>query len=282
MSFVESIRLTELNLVIKEIRERKPSGSSILEIGGGAGWQAKKLSESGFTVVSLDLPQSLYSGVRVWPIIEYDGECIPFADNYFDIVFSSSALEHIPHLEEFQNEMKRVLKSDGYAVHVVPSGVWRFWTTVTHYPFIIKTLLAMIWQKFVGVKGESSGNQLEELARVRIKQLSKVALLKQALVPQRHGETGTAFSEIYYFSRNRWLALFEQSGWYVEGVLSNRLLYSGYMILGTLLSISCRTKLSAFLGSACHIFILRKSRPALNASTNLRHNHRGEAKKGIY
>ena len=229
-----------------------------MEIGGGIGWQAKKLSESGFTVESIDMPQSIYSEMRIWPITNYDGKHIPFPNNHFDIVFSSSVLEHIPHLSEFQTEMKRVLKVNGLALHIVPSGSWRFWTSLAHYPFVIKTLVKMLCVKFVGLRESTNRDEMEILALDRISRLSKLELLKKAIVPSRHGERGSALSEVYYFSRNCWLGVFKESGWRVEKVVSNRLMYTGYLVFGRLLSISCRRKLSYCLGSSCHIFKLRK------------------------
>lgn len=261
MTHLELVRLIELDLIIDEINRLSPVVTSILEIGGGAGWQAKKLSEAGFEVESIDMPQSIYANARVWPITDYDGKRIPFPDDSFDIVFSSSALEHIPHLGEFQNEMKRVLKTNGLAMHIVPSGGWRFWTILMHYPFIVKMLAVMSWRAWLGRGETPTQNELESLARTQIRQLSKLGLLKKAILPQRHGERGSALSEIYYFSRKQWYGHFEQSGWFVDQVFSNRIAYSGYVILGRLLSIPCRRQLSRILGSACHVFILRKVRP---------------------
>ena len=63
---------------------------------------------------------------------DYDGFTIPFDDNYFDIVFSSNVLEHIPHVVEFQKELHRVLKPSGKAVHLLPSSRWRLYTNITH------------------------------------------------------------------------------------------------------------------------------------------------------
>lgn len=104
----------------------------LLEIGAGAGWQSRALSEHGFQVDAIDLASSHYAQHRVWPVIEYDGTSIPFPAATFDVVFSSSTLEHIPHLRDFQQEIRRVLKANGIAVHVVPSAAWRFWTSLTH------------------------------------------------------------------------------------------------------------------------------------------------------
>ncbi|NIN68390.1 MAG: methyltransferase domain-containing protein, partial [Anaerolineae bacterium] len=96
--FLEEIRKYELERVMPFLLR----GSSILEIGGGAGWQAKMLAERGFTVVSIDVAGSQYEEYRLWPVQVYDGKHIPFPDNRFDVVFSSNVLEHIPHIEGLQ------------------------------------------------------------------------------------------------------------------------------------------------------------------------------------
>jgi len=258
MGYFESIRLTELDIVLDEIKGEMPGGNFILEIGGGTGWQAKKLSERGYAVEAIDIPQSMFSEQRIWPITDYDGKQIPFPNDHFDMVFSSSVLEHIAHLDEFQSEIKRVLKSNGLALHVVPSGSWRFWTNLVHYPFIVKTLVKLVFGKVAASMSSTSPNEMESLALSQMKRLSKQTIIKRAIFPPRHGEKGSAISEIYYFSRRNWLDMFRKSGWEIEKVSSNRLFYTGHMIFGQALSIQSRRKLSYILGSSCHIFRLRK------------------------
>ena len=129
LAHLESIRKHELDTVLGLM----PSNCRLLEIGAGTGWQARAFKDHGYDVSAIDLPSSNYRENRVVPIMDYDGQNIPFADNTFDIVFSSNALEHIPHIYEFQKEIHRVLKPGGVAVHVIPSGSWRFWTNITFF-----------------------------------------------------------------------------------------------------------------------------------------------------
>src|ERR1044071_1221452 len=104
-----NIRLYELDRVSSYLRK----GYKVLEIGAGAGWQAKKLSERGVRVTAIDITSSFYKPDQVWPVIEYDGEHIPFPDNYFDIVFSSNVLEHIPHVRLEHADMRYMLQNIG-------------------------------------------------------------------------------------------------------------------------------------------------------------------------
>ena len=88
MSHVETIRTWELQQVVSVI----PPGSRILEIGAGAGWQSRALAQMGFAVEAVDVASALHADTRVFPVEEYDGRHLPFADESFDVVFSSNVL----------------------------------------------------------------------------------------------------------------------------------------------------------------------------------------------
>lgn len=106
---LETIRHYELHRVVKTF----PRGGKILEIGAGAGWQAGELQKLGYEVSAIDIEESNLINERIYPVINYDGHIIPFEDNYFDIIFSSNVLEHVPHILQFQSEIHRVLKPGG-------------------------------------------------------------------------------------------------------------------------------------------------------------------------
>jgi 2-polyprenyl-3-methyl-5-hydroxy-6-metoxy-1,4-benzoquinol methylase len=125
---VEAIRAHELGVVLSLL----PPEGKLLEIGAGTGWQSRTLADRGYDVSAIDVPSSDYRASRVFPVQDYDGDRIPFADNTFDIVFSSNTLEHIPRVREFQSEIHRVLKPGGRVVHVVPSSSWRLYTNVSY------------------------------------------------------------------------------------------------------------------------------------------------------
>jgi SAM-dependent methyltransferase len=210
----KTIRLVELDVALGLL----PPGGRLLEIGAGAGWQARALADLGYEVSAVDLPSSEYRDEREWPVADYDGKKIPFGDGEFDIVFSSNVLEHIPHHREFQEEIHRVLKPDGWALHILPSSAWRFWASLA-FPL-------RYWKP-----------------------------------PPAHGEhAANALTEMFWFSRRRWTRFFRETGWIVVRQVPAGVFYTGSLILNSRLGITRRRKMSRWLGSAGHIFVLRKSR----------------------
>lgn len=262
LKHLESIRLFELEIVLDEIQRKKPGENIILEIGAGSGWQAKKMSELGHVVQAIDLENSNYSNRRVWPITNYDGKHIPFSNEYFDILFSSNVLEHIFYLDEFLNEMKRVLKPDGIAIHLVPSSSWRLWTNLAHYPYLFRTGINIISKKLLAIQSVVPEHKNFNIGQDEIlKKMNRLPIIKKitkVIFPSRHGEVGNLFSEMYYFSQYRWINLFEKTGWVIEKQFNNELFYTGYEIIGSRMSMQIRRYLSYILGSSCHIFVLRK------------------------
>ena len=130
LEFLHVIREYEFARILPYLR----SGARVLEIGGGTGYQARRLHEAGFNVTSIDVAHGTYASSELeFPVQPYDGRHFPFPDASFDIVFSSNVLEHIPDLAQTHRETVRVLQPGGYCVHVLPTGSWRFWTNLAHY-----------------------------------------------------------------------------------------------------------------------------------------------------
>jgi hypothetical protein len=128
-------------LVLAFIKENIPKGSRILDVGGAESrilkhlykdyecWNIDKLEGLGSGRTSLD-PAGRYRLVR-----DYMGNFNPeLPDNYFDLVFSISALEHTPKtdpqsLTSLRDDLNRVLKPGGYSLHcfdivIKPDTVW--------------------------------------------------------------------------------------------------------------------------------------------------------------
>lgn len=254
MSFLEKIRDYEISQVLPLI----PPGALVLEIGSGAGWQSLKLQEHGALVTAIDVEQSSYLDQKIFPVTIYDGRNIPFPDGVFDVVFSSNTLEHIPHVEEFQSEIQRVLKPDGIAIHIVPSTEWRWWTIIGLYFHLPKILSKLFYNKIRGSRTNQADYGIENY-QISIKtiphRLVRMALI---LIPTRHGERGNVATELFLFSRHAWQKLFLKMGWVLTRVYRNRLFYTGYLVMGSMMSLKTRHLLSFVLGSSCHIFVMKK------------------------
>ena len=150
MEHLQAIRVFELNVSTDYF----PTKGKVLEIGAGSGWQARELERKGYEVHAIDLGSSDYKQHQVWPVVDYDGHHIPFDNDYFDVVFSSNTLEHIPHIREFQKEIMRILKQDGRAIHLMPSGSWCVWSIVTRF---------LKYLKFAKPHGEFAKTAISEI-----------------------------------------------------------------------------------------------------------------------
>lgn len=255
LGLLRDLRDVEVELALKELELRSLSGASILEVGAGAGWQAVRFSERGFHVKAIDVGEGIYTSHRVYPVIAYDGERIPFPDNEFDVIFTSNVLEHVSNFQKLQQELRRVLKEGGIAIHVVPTSTWRFWTIATYYPaFCLQFISNRLSPKDPKTSSGGIGNQTKSIREGPLGSL--MSKIKLHAFPPRHGVRGNALSEMYYFSRHGWNRVFKKTGWKVEKRSSNALFYTGHLFLRKRLSVDFRRRLSRILGSSCHIYVL--------------------------
>ena len=248
--FLRQLRALELEIAIPWM---EPKGT-VLEIGAGAGWQAKILAERGFGIEAVDVAESEYREVRIWPVKEYDGRHLPFEDHKFDLVLTSNVLEHIPCAEDFQREVLRVLKPGGRALHVLPSASWRAWTMVAHFPRLTMRRIEKIWEI---LRRSPSVPRGQVSIRVGAKILRILFGTVPLLFPPRHGARGNALTELFYFSRFFWIPFFEKCGWQLDRCQPNRLFYTGHQLLEARLSLECRRRMSRLFGSACLLYMLR-------------------------
>lgn len=252
VEFLRVIREFEYGCVL----QRFLPGARVLEIGGGTGYQAKRLAQDGFSVVSIDIPDSNYADQLEFPVQPYDGRNLPFPDASFDVVFSSNVLEHVQDLPRLHSEIRRVLKPGGYCIHLMPTGAWRFWSNVSHYVDLGQRLLSLAPRL---VPSSLTRRALSDTVNVLF---LMARTTRHLAIVRRHGETGNALSEIATFSKRHWLGHFRRQSFTVEEAVPTGLFYTGYMALGDRLSLTARQKLARYLGSACVIY---KVHPATDA-----------------
>ncbi|MEO7330536.1 MAG: class I SAM-dependent methyltransferase [Minicystis sp.] len=235
---LEQLRRAESALVLAHLTP----GMRVIELGGGNGLQAKMMEDFGCSVRSIDVPGRQPPPVQHFPVEDYDGVHIPGADASFDVVFSSSVLEHVRDLPALFAEMRRVLTPSGFMVHIVPGTVWRFWTSVARYRLLLGELL--------------HPGPAPAVADPRSRLRRAASFTKALLIEPPHGEHANALVELYHFNRRVWMRVFEENGWVVSEAYGNGLFYTGCSTFPDL-SLERRRRLSRLLGSSCQVFVLR-------------------------
>jgi SAM-dependent methyltransferase len=242
---------------IKKVIQYFPPLARVLEVGAGTGRQAMELAKRGYSVEAIEIPASNYAEARLFNITDFDGRQIPFPDASFDVVFSSNVLEHVPDLAQMHREIRRVLKPDGYAIHVLPTPSWRFWTIVSAFPTAVQHAFALKGQLLPRLS-----HPIAESRRLLSVWYQFANHLSRAFVRLRHGERGNAISEIWLFHPNWWRKNFQENGFTIVNHEPMGLFYTGNMTFGAKWDLAKRERLAKTLGSACHIFKLQAANPA--------------------
>jgi len=217
----------------------------ILEIGAGTGEQALELKKRGFEITAIETAHSNYANDRLFPIIEYDGRHIPIPNGSIDVVFSSNVLEHVADLGLMHSEILRVLKPDGFCIHVLPTHGWRFWTSLTSYPDAFVHIFRFLKKQFFHSSRDA------EAFRAWYSCMRYVA---GRFTFRRHGERGNVVSEMWLFHPRWWRQNFYENGFTVIHDEPIGLFYTGNMLFGPNLNLGMRRHLATVLGSACHLF----------------------------
>jgi len=105
-----------------------PKNSGILDLGCNTGSLVDQLYTHGWVnTYGIDVTEKgIQEGKEAFPSIAdrisvFDGNIIPFDDNTFDVITIFDVLEHIPHLNAFLQEIKRVLKPQGILIFGTPN-----------------------------------------------------------------------------------------------------------------------------------------------------------------
>lgn len=233
LDYLNRLRVAEIEHVLSSF----PKDGRILEIGAGTGQQARELKRRGFDVTAVELAASDYAANRVFPIIDYNGGQLPFANASFGVVFSSNALEHVRDLSAIHAEIHRVLKPRGICIHILPTHGWRFWSMLTSFPGAAVDIARAVrgiapWRDAIRHTGA-------------------------ALLQPPHGECGHALTELWTFRPAWWRRHFVANGFAVVRDEPMGLFYTGDLLFRDHLSFPVRARLARILGSACHLFVLR-------------------------
>jgi ubiquinone/menaquinone biosynthesis C-methylase UbiE len=229
------------------VKQHFRSGVRVLEIGGGNGYQASLIAALGANVASIDVVEQATGSKTFYPVTVYDGRTIPFESGVFDVVYSSNVLEHVPHLDQLLAEFRRVMKPDAVAIHILPSPSWRMWTSLTHYVHIGMRLSGRR-------RPDTSDSRPSDAERLPRRRSNMLAIVKRILWDGPHGEYPSAISELWYFSKARWMGVFKANGFRVTETTPSNIFYTGYGVLPGV-SLGVRRVLARFLGSATRIYV---------------------------
>jgi len=99
-------------------------GERVLEIGGGMGTDLAQFARHGAAATDVDLSSGHLSLAREnftlrglhGEFVLHDAERLPFANSWFDLVYSNGVLHHTPNTRGVVEEILRVLKPGGRAI----------------------------------------------------------------------------------------------------------------------------------------------------------------------
>ncbi|MCL2409600.1 MAG: class I SAM-dependent methyltransferase [Oscillospiraceae bacterium] len=131
-------RITNINIINLFASELPLNGKTILDFGCGTGnfmYALKKLTNSEIYGVEPSEGMREQAQAKGLDVKNGDHREIPFADNYFDFIYMTDVIHHVPDLEMMFSELCRVLKSDGLICILTESHQQletRFW--VKYFP----------------------------------------------------------------------------------------------------------------------------------------------------
>lgn len=213
------MREIETNIIKDLFRFRKDQIG--LEIGCGVGFQSSLIASMSKRIVATDLfdPNSFThtvgmnkakellrsTGTVNIDLVSCCAEKLPFKDENFDFVFSSSVLEHVKDKSMVISEMKRVTKKGGYIIAIVPNFLLSVYAFV-HLPlYITKRAVNVCLNKIFRVNAKTELSGVTTLKSLKQKRPSFP-------LPEPHGSYKNIFYELCDYFPRRWKKNFIDSG----------------------------------------------------------------------
>lgn len=145
-------------------------------------------------------------------LVSCSASALPFADNYFDFVFSSSVLEHINNRNLALSEMRRVLKPGGDLILIVPAHMPSIYAFLHEVIYFLARGLKIIFDsnhksmKGINNKGDLSASPLK---RFRDNHPSFP-------MPEPHGDYPSVFHEYLQQLPSAWSSLLAKNGFKIR------------------------------------------------------------------
>jgi SAM-dependent methyltransferase len=226
---LHKIRKNEIDKIFNFLGNKKFETG--LEIGCGDGFQSSILALKFNKFISADLN---FDRIKIKvPNIEYvkcdaDNFEDVFKNEQFDVIFTSSFLEHLSNPIGFLENSKNYLKKDGYAINIVPSRFMKISYILMFYPNLFILFLYRLLNFFKGKTFFSKvNNNLENNINKKDfgQPLSKSRI--KMLWPSLHGNYRSHFQEFIMWGDKNWSKLFADSGYKIIAKLKGQV-HSGY------------------------------------------------------
>jgi SAM-dependent methyltransferase len=98
---------------------------TVLDFGCGAGRLVEAMQRRGVSAYGCDVMSYVAEDNSVprsrFAQLSFDPYRLPYPDNHFDAVISTSVLEHAQNVNEVFSEIHRILKPGGWSLHLFPS-----------------------------------------------------------------------------------------------------------------------------------------------------------------
>jgi SAM-dependent methyltransferase len=143
-----------------------------------------------------------------------------FRPGYFDLVFSSNLMEHLPRPDHAFRGIHHVLKDDGVCISVMPNPFMKLMWMTFFYPNKLMRVVEILGEDGERVgKGGRSGESVEEANLDNNPQRIQYSFLRRQVWPVPHGAYRSNLEEFVQYRRTRWVRLIEDQDFEVIGVL---------------------------------------------------------------
>jgi SAM-dependent methyltransferase len=144
--------------------------TDVLDFGAGAGRHVAEFRDAGYEALGVDQDFSSHAEgsveTRFLRRVEAPDYVLPFEDDSFDFVYSTSVMEHVVNPGTALEEIARVLRPDGLSIHCFPSR-WRPREPHMYTPFGARfnnLPLLYVWARLGFRNGHQQGLPAMEVA----------------------------------------------------------------------------------------------------------------------
>ena len=154
-------KLKRIKRWVDRVIKTRGNNGNWLDIGCSVGFVAKVANESGFEAYGVDVQDwgikygKTQLGLRQLSCGQLEDQ--KYNDNFFDVISMYDVIEHVPNLDTFMPELKRILAKDGLIDIITPDiGHWRTpknlstWNEIKpseHLYYFSKNTLSMLLDK---------------------------------------------------------------------------------------------------------------------------------------